>query len=99
MDLPEIKTLPAEQMTDDIVDRIAMEVAAQVSDHIEMMYPSAATAVAWQSCKRSIQGVVRNNVAAAGREAERGTIETWLRRVRKQRINLKAMWLKKRQPF
>ena len=99
MDLPEIKTLPAEQMTDDLVDRIAMEVAAQVSDHIEMMYPSAAAAVAWQSCKRSIQGVVRNNVAAAGQEAERGTIETWLRRVRKQRISLKAAWRKNRQPF
>lgn len=76
---PEITTLPSAAMTDDLIDRIAKEVAAQVSDHIETMYPAAADAVAWQSCKRSIQGVVRNNVAAAGREAERGTIERWLK--------------------
>ncbi len=89
---PEIKTLPAAPMTDDLIDRIAKEVAAQVSDHIETMYPNAAKAVAWRSCKRSIQGVVRNNIAAASRNAESGTIETWLETVRTTRLKLKAMW-------
>jgi len=91
-DLPEITTLLATTMTDDLIDRIAKEVAAQVSDHIETMYPDAAEAVAWKSCSRSIQGVVRNNIAAASRNAENGTIEQWLKTVRTTRLKLKAMW-------
>lgn len=91
MSEPQIKTLPTAPMPDDLIDRIAKEVAAQVSAHVETMYPAAAEAVAWDSCKRSIQGVVRNNIAAASRETEAGTIEVWLKRVRTSRLKLRAM--------
>lgn len=91
---PQITTLPAAQMSDDLIDRIAKEIAAQVSAHVETMYPAAADAVAWNSCKRSIQGVVRNNIAAASRATENGTIETWLKTVRTTRLKLIAMWRK-----
>lgn len=76
---------------DDIVDRIAKEVAALVSDHIETMYPAAAKAVAWKSCKRSIQGVVRNSVAAAGRAAENGNADAWISASAARRRELRAL--------
>ena len=41
------ENLPATPLPDDVIDRVAREVAAQVSDHIEFMYPDAAAAVAW----------------------------------------------------
>lgn len=81
--------LPAQPLTDDLVDRIAKEIAAQVSDHIEEMYPAAAQAVAWNSAKRSIQGVVRNGVAAAGRAAEKGEAEEWIKASAKLRRSQK----------
>lgn len=37
------KDLPAAPLPDDVIDRVAKEVAAQVRDHIEQMYPAAAT--------------------------------------------------------
>lgn len=70
--------LPARPLPDDVIDQVAREVALQVRDHIAMMYPAAAQAVAWDSASRSIQGVVRNTMAAAGRAAEEGRIEKWL---------------------
>ena len=70
--------IPARPLPDDVIDRVAREVAAQVRDHIEQMYPAASRAVAWQSASLSIQGVVRNTMSAAGRAAEEGRIETWL---------------------
>ena len=76
---------------DDLVDRIAKEVAALVSDHIEVMYPAAARAVAWSSCRRSIQGVVRNAVAAAGRAAECGIADEWIASSASQRRKLRAL--------
>lgn len=84
--------LPVVPMTEDLVDRIAKEVAALVSDRIETMYPAAAEAVAWNSCKRSIQGVVRNGVAYAGRAAENGTADQWIKDSAAQRRRAKAMW-------
>lgn len=82
------KDLPAAPLPDDIIDRIAKEVAAQVRAHIERMYPAAAAAVAWGSAARSIQGVVRNTMSAAGRAAEGGTIEMWLQETARQRVSL-----------
>lgn len=70
--------LPAIPMSDDLVDRIAKEIAAQVTDHLETMYPAATEAVAWKSCKRSLQGVIRNAVASAGRAAEAGRADAWI---------------------
>ena len=70
--------VPAIPLSDDLVDRIATEIAARVADHIELLYPDAAQAVAWQSCKRSIQGVVRNAVSSAGRAAENGRADDWI---------------------
>ena len=91
--------LPAISMSDDLVDRIAKEVAALVSDHIETMYPAAAKAVAWDSCKRSIQGVVRNSVASAGRAAEKGNADLWIADSAKRRKKYKAMWREVTKPF
>lgn len=76
---------------DDLVDRIAKEVAALVCDHIEMMYPAAAKVVAWPSCKRSIQGVVRNAVSSAGRAAEAGNADTWISDSAARRRKLRAL--------
>lgn len=72
------ETLPARPLRDGVIDRVAREIAAQVAQHLETMYPDAARAVAWKSAKRSVQGVVRNAMSDAGRAAEAGTIEQWL---------------------
>lgn len=77
--------LPAAPLTDDVVDKIAREIGLIVAHHIETMYPAAAQAVAWESCKRSIQGVVRNSVASAGRAAETGRVDQWVRDQRAMR--------------
>lgn len=80
---------------DDVVDRIAAEIGLRVADHIERLYPAAAKAVAWNSAKRSIQGVIRNAVASAGRAAERGQAEEWIKQSRKDRRDVRAVWLKR----
>lgn len=79
-------------LPDDVVDRVAKEVAAQVRDHIEQMYPAAAKAVAWKSASLSIQGVVRNTMNSAGRAAEEGRIEEWFEVSRKNRAAVKRAW-------
>ena len=86
--------LPAIPLTDDLVDRIAREIANEVAFHIETYYPDAARAVAWQSTKRSIQGVIRNQVASAGRATEAGLGEQWIKDCRRSRRKLRAMWAK-----
>jgi hypothetical protein len=89
--------VPALPLPDDLTDRIAKEIAALVVDHIELMYPNAARAVAWKSCSLSVQGVVRNAVSSAGKAAETGTADNWIaaskrnrRSVRKAQINTPA---------
>lgn len=83
--------LPARPLPEDIVDVIAREVAADIKDHIERMYPDAAAAVAWNSCARSIQGITRNTMKAAADAAESGRIEQWLKLHRENRRKLKAL--------
>lgn len=78
--------LPAAPLPDDVIDRVAKEVAAQVTDHIRHMYPGAAAAVAWDSASRSIEGVVRNCMAEAGRAAEDGRIDSCLKNMRARRL-------------
>ena len=85
-DLEISKALP-----DDVIDRVAKEVAAHVADHIEFMYPEAAKAVAWRSASKSIQGVVRNLMAEAGREAETGRIENCLKDMRARRMRYRKI--------
>lgn len=82
--------LPARPLPVDIVDIIAREVALDVKEHIQSMYPDAARAVAWNSCARSIQGVIRNTMKSAGDAAESGTIEQWLKLHRENRRLVKA---------
>jgi len=82
--------LPIPALTDDLTDRISKEVAALVSDHIEFMYPRAAEVVAWNSARRSIQGVVRNAVKGAGDAAERGQADQWIKRSEKSRRDYRA---------
>ena len=91
MALPQIKTLPVATLPDDVIDRVAKEIAAEVCEHIEAMYPDAAKAVAWNSCKRSIQGTIRNSMAWAGREAENGRIERWFKTSRKNRLKIRRL--------
>lgn len=76
----------------DLIDRIAREIALEVAAHIETYYPDACRAVAWESCKRSIQGVIRNEIASAGRATEAGEAEAWLARTRRTRRQSRAMW-------
>jgi hypothetical protein len=80
------ENLPRPMLPDDIVDRVAKEVAAQVVAHISQMYPEAAKAVAWGSASLSIQGVVRNTMQEAGRAAESGEIDLVLRRMKLRRL-------------
>jgi len=89
--------VPAKPLPDDVIDRVAREVAAQVRDHIEHMYPAAAAAVAWRSAGLSIQGVVRNSMAAAGRAAESGKIDAWLTETAAARCRLAKMWREHRR--
>jgi hypothetical protein len=83
--------LPAIPLSDDLIDRIAKEIAAQIADHMEIQYPAATEAVAWKSCKRSLQGVVRNAIASAGRAAENGSAEGWIERNQRQRRELRRI--------
>jgi hypothetical protein len=89
--------VPAKQLPDDIVDRVAKEVAAQVVAHITTMYPAAAEAVAWNSASRSIQGVVRNAMSEAGHAAETGDIDKCLAQMRSRRLAWVASWRKFQQ--
>ena len=91
MTAPKITTLPVAPRSDDVIDRVASEVARHVADHIGVMYPKAAAAVSHASMSRSIQGVIRNLMAEAGREAEAGRIEQWLRDVRQRRLNYRRV--------
>lgn len=81
-----------DQTHDDLIDRIAAEIGLQVADHIERMYPAATKAVAWNSAKRSIQGVIRNAVAYAGRAAEQGKADEWIKTSREDRRAVRAAW-------
>ena len=81
-------TLPARPLSDDVVDRIAAEIGLIVAHHIEAQYPAMTEPVAWNSAKRSIQGVIRNAVASAGRAAEAGTVDAWIKNVRARRRRL-----------
>lgn len=87
---PQITTLPATEAADDLTDRIAKEIAALVVEHIETMYPAAAQAVAWGSCARSLQGLIRNAVSSAGCAAESGRAEEWIKTSRANRARLRA---------
>jgi len=84
--------LPAAPLSDDLIDRIAAECALHVSDHIAQMYPDAAAAVSHKSMSRSISGVVRNFLSEAGRCAEQGKIETWLKETRSRRLSLRRLY-------
>jgi hypothetical protein len=84
-------TVPAAPVDADIVDRIAAEIGLQVGHHIETMYPAMTKSVAWGSAKKSIQGLIRNAVASAGRAAERGEVDDWIDRNKKQRREISRM--------
>lgn len=91
---PQITTLPSVPLGDDAIDQAARAVALEVAHHIEMMYPKAADAVAWNSCKRSISGVVRNAMKRIGDAAERGEMDREIQKMQKQRADHKAAWRK-----
>jgi hypothetical protein len=88
---PQVKTIPASPLPDDVIDRVAKEVAAQVADHVRFMYPAAAKAVSWDSAGRSIKGLIRNYMAEAARAAERGEIEQCLKAMRKRRLDYRKL--------
>lgn len=91
--------LPAVPLPDDIVDMVAKEIAAQVSLHIVHMYPKAAEAVPWNSCKRSLSGVIRNNMSRLSKAAERGAINAELTKMRSERAKITAMRKASRHAF
>ena len=84
-DQPEITTLPRAALEDDAIDQAARAVALEVTHHIELMYPAAANAVAWNSCKRSVSGVVRNAMKRIGDAAERGEMGREIAEMQRQR--------------
>src|SRR5690554_143430 len=77
--------LPVKPLPDDAVDMAARAVALEIAHHIETMYPEAAKAVAWGSCKRSLAGVVRNNMKRLGRAAENGEMEAEIKKMSAER--------------
>lgn len=83
--------LPVKPLPDDAVDMAARAIAAEVAHHIKAMYPAAAEAVAWESCKRSLAGVIRNGMKRLGDAAERGEMEAEVRSMRSQRAREAAM--------
>jgi hypothetical protein len=83
--------LPMKPLPDDAVDMAARAIAAEVAHHIKAMYPAAAEAVAWESCKRSLAGVIRNGMKRLGDAAERGEMEAEIRSMRSQRVRETAM--------
>ena len=87
----EITTLPVKGLPDDAVDMVAKEISAQVALHIVTMYPGAATAVPWDSCKRSLSGVIRNNMARLGKAAERGALEVEIKKMKSERARISAI--------
>lgn len=82
--------LPAKPLPPDAVDMAARAVALEVAEHIATMYPDAAKAVAWESCKRSVSGVIRNAMIRLGRAAEHGRLEDEIRLMAKQRRDIRA---------
>ena len=82
--------LPAKPLPEDAVDMAARAVALEVAEHIVTMYPDAARAVAWESCKRSLSGVIRNAMSRLGRAAEQGRLEDEIRLMAKQRRDIRA---------
>lgn len=84
-------SLPVKPLPEDAVDMAAKAVAAEVAEHIEAMYPRAAEAVAWGSCKRSLQGVIRNSMKRLGDAAERGELEREVKTMKKQRDQIRKM--------
>ena len=83
--------LPTKQLSPDIVDRVAKEVAAQLIDHIETMYPEATKAIAWNSASKSFQGCIRNNMNRCGNAAESGDIDKCLKDMRQERLKLRRL--------
>ncbi|WJS87213.1 hypothetical protein [Paracoccus sp. TOH] len=83
--------LPVKPLPDDAVDMAARAIAAEVAHHIKAMYPAAAEAVAWESCKRSLTGVIRNGMKRLGDAAERGEMEAEIRSMRSQRAREEAI--------
>ncbi|MBB2158019.1 hypothetical protein HLH33_17250 [Gluconacetobacter diazotrophicus] len=77
--------LPMKPLPEDAVDLAAHAITAEVAHHIKTMYPAAAQAVAWGSCKRSLAGVIRNGMRRLGDAAERGEMEAEIRAMRSQR--------------
>ncbi len=86
-----MSNLPMKPLPDDAVDMAAKAIAAEVAHHIKTMYPSAAEAVAWESCKRSLAGVIRNGMKRLGDAAERGEMEAEIKTMRSQRKREDAM--------
>lgn len=78
------KNIPVKALPDDIIDEAAKAIAAEVAHHIKTMYPDAACA-AWSSCKRSLSGLIRNNMKRLGDAAERGNFEAEVRAMRSRR--------------
>lgn len=86
--MPDVPAIP---LPDDAVDMAARAVAAEVAEHIATMYPAAADAVAWESCKRSLAGVIRNSMASLGKAAENGRLDDEIRAMRRRRQSLRRM--------
>lgn len=86
--------LPAAPLPDDVIDRVAREVALELRTYIEIMYPDVAAAKGWQSCRVSLHGLIRNHMASAAKAAEEGRIEPWLKRMRTARREWISAWRK-----
>ncbi len=58
-----------------LIEKIGRAVTSEITHHIQSMYPDAAKAVAWGSCKRSLSGVVYNTMVALNRAAVVGNLD------------------------
>ena len=68
-----------------LISDAAKAIASEIIHHIESMYPDAADAVAWNSCKRSISGNVQNTMKRLASAAEDGTMAEVIKPLADQR--------------
>jgi hypothetical protein len=88
------ENLPAKPLPDDVVDKVAREVALELSAYIEMMYPQIAAQSQWASLRVSMHGMIRNHMGGAAKAAEEGRIDAWLKIMRANRRSVVAAWKK-----
>lgn len=82
---------------EDVVHLAAKEIASEITDHIEQMYPRA-TSVAGASFLASVRGFTFNKVLAMSKCHTEEELLAFIERTREARKRSRKMWAKYRRP-